>query len=79
MSALAVAAVSYVLAVGNTYDKQKFNAGSQPYTPMRIVNCPLNEYGRPAKCSVTTKSLRLEREAALQQMPLLPPESSEHQ
>lgn len=54
MSALAVAAVSYVLAIGNHHDKAKFQAGSQPYTPSRVVSCPLNEYGRPQNCSVTT-------------------------
>lgn len=54
MSAIVTTAVVYALAVANTADRQKFQAGSRPYQPSRIVSCPLNDYGRPQGCSATT-------------------------
>jgi hypothetical protein len=52
MSAIAATAIVYGIFAMNSYDRAKFQAGSQPHQPMRVVSCPLNEYGRPQNCSV---------------------------
>lgn len=54
MSATLTAAAVYLALGANTLDREKFKAGSQPYTPSRVVSCPLNEYGRPSGCRVDT-------------------------
>lgn len=54
MPVIATTAIVYAMLATNTYDRQKFQAGSQPYQPSRVVSCPLNEFGRPQNCSVTT-------------------------
>lgn len=59
MPVIATTGIVYGLIATNAYDRQKFQAGSQTYTPMRVVTCPLGADGRPARCSVTTNSLAL--------------------
>jgi hypothetical protein len=54
MPVIATTAIVYGVIATNTYDRQKFQAASQPYQPSRIVSCPLNESGRPQNCRVET-------------------------
>lgn len=57
MSVIGTTAIVYGLIATNTYDRQKFQAGSQPYVPSRVVSCPLNDYGRPQGCTVQSRGV----------------------
>lgn len=75
MPVIATTAIVYALIATNTYDRQKFQSGSKPYTPMRVVSCPLNENGRPQGCSVRTNSLAVQDKSKTDDGYIVPPVS----